>query len=179
LVGGVNPANLSKRSSRGTTSTNPIVVEEEAPVIGPSTWKRGFSATLPSPTSDEIVAAMINQKNIFPVLRDLLPFLRSFPSSGATNQPPRSGSEPLGPPPRAFERGQPYAAPPLKRRKLHRVPAGAADWNVPYPFPQEEGPPDYYSNWEKERGKRLLAQLVSLVKEAVQKAAIKSYAQKR
>jgi len=62
-----------------------------------------------------------------------------------------------------------------KKRKLNRVPAGAADWDIPYPFECGEGPKAYRDNWEKERGKQLIAQLVGLIKGAAKKAAIRKY----
>ncbi|KAF8808710.1 hypothetical protein BYT27DRAFT_7052448, partial [Phlegmacium glaucopus] len=60
-------------------------------------------------------------------------------------------------------------------RKLNRVPAGATDWDVPYPFQEGEGPDEYYKTWERERGKHLVAQLVKLIKGAARKAATKNY----
>ncbi|OBZ72226.1 hypothetical protein A0H81_07941 [Grifola frondosa] len=78
----------------------------------------------------------------------------------------------------SFGRGSPPGqsqAPPLKRRKLSSVPAGAADWDVPYPFQAGQGPENYYTNWERERGKQLLADLVQLVQNAAKKAATKAY----
>ncbi|EGN99252.1 hypothetical protein SERLA73DRAFT_137509, partial [Serpula lacrymans var. lacrymans S7.3] len=62
-------------------------------------------------------------------------------------------------------------------RKLSNVPAGAADWDVPYPFQSGEGPAAYRANWERERGRQLLTQLITLIKGAAQNAALKSYFQ--
>ncbi|GJE88628.1 hypothetical protein PsYK624_047110 [Phanerochaete sordida] len=62
--------------------------------------------------------------------------------------------------------------PQIKKRKLSHVPAGASEWDVPYPFPDGQGPPDYYQNWQKLRGQQLVEDLVGLVKSAAKKAAV-------
>ncbi|KAI0091298.1 hypothetical protein BDY19DRAFT_991864 [Irpex rosettiformis] len=67
----------------------------------------------------------------------------------------------------------PFQPPPLKKRKLTNVPAGAADWDVPYPFPAGQGPRDYHSTWAQHRQQQLLEDLVGLVKSASKKAAAK------
>lgn len=76
----------------------------------------------------------------------------------------------------AFQRpAAPYTsdnAPQAKRRKLAHVPAGAGDWDVPYPFPEGQGPPGYHENWQRQRGQQLVEDLVGLVKSAAKKAAL-------
>ncbi|KAI9512109.1 hypothetical protein F5148DRAFT_971297, partial [Russula earlei] len=62
-------------------------------------------------------------------------------------------------------------------RRLNSVPAGAADWDVPYPFQQGEGPSQYRLHWEKERLKQLLSQLAVLIKCAKRSAAARTYLQ--
>lgn len=62
--------------------------------------------------------------------------------------------------------------PQVKKRKLSHVPAGASEWDVPYPFPEGQGPPDYHRNWQKLRGQQLVEDLVGLVKSAARKAAV-------
>ncbi|KAH9994840.1 hypothetical protein BJV77DRAFT_932187, partial [Russula vinacea] len=62
-------------------------------------------------------------------------------------------------------------------RRLNSVPAGAADWDVPYPFQQGEGPTKYRLHWEKERLRQLLTQLTVLVKGAKRSAAARTYLQ--
>lgn len=68
--------------------------------------------------------------------------------------------------------------PPPKRRKLANVPAGAVDWDVPYPFQKGEGPESYHATWERERARQLIIQLLDLLKGAVQGAAARKYARK-
>ena len=65
-----------------------------------------------------------------------------------------------------------YAPPPPKKRRLNDVPAGASEWDVPYPFPEGQGPPDYHQNWQRQRGQQLVEDLVGLVKSAAKKAAV-------
>ena len=125
----------------------------------PRTRKPIDPSLLTAPSNQEIVKVLIGQKDIFPVLQSILKLL-----AGDTVPPPQ---------PSAFQRGQ------TKKRKLNRVPAGAADWDVPFPFAQGEGPEEYYKNWKKERAKELVSQLLSLIKAAATKAAIRSYYRKQ
>src|ERR1700689_1024361 len=64
-----------------------------------------------------------------------------------------------------------------KRRKVDGVPAGATDWDVPFPFTDEEGSHESKAEWEKEGGKQLIAQLVSLIKGAARKATMRTHQQ--
>ncbi|EIW84258.1 hypothetical protein CONPUDRAFT_80659 [Coniophora puteana RWD-64-598 SS2] len=58
-----------------------------------------------------------------------------------------------------------------------RVPAGAADWDIPYPFPEGEGPETYREDWEKKRAVKLVGELVKLIQGATERAATKKMAQ--
>ncbi|TBU48872.1 hypothetical protein BD309DRAFT_853057, partial [Dichomitus squalens] len=211
MVGGVNPANLSKtRYTRGTTAENPIVVEDEPtlaqqPSIGKRPIRPGPSdpSDLPRPTSEQILGTLLQQKNILPVVISLLrllvpgaPSLASAPPShpfytyshapATASRSPRSQLPSFGAQTSAQTRSRSpeqtnshhshgFTAPPPKRRKLNSVPAGAGDWDVPYPFQEGQGPENYRSTWERERGKQLLADLVQLVRGAAQKAATKAW----
>lgn len=183
LVGGIKPSNLSMlRHSRGATPSNPIVIEDEddTPTIGrTSGFRQPYQqaidpALLPAPSNQDIVSMLIRQKDIFPVLESILKLI----AAGSTPQPSLSQDQPQG-----FQRRSTSQQPreqtpvthPSKKRKLNRVPAGATDWDVPYPFEQGEGPNAYHSTWERERGKQLISQLVSLIKTAARKAATKKY----
>ncbi|KAJ8072483.1 hypothetical protein PM082_016042 [Marasmius tenuissimus] len=64
---------------------------------------------------------------------------------------------------------------PSKRRKLNHVPAGADDWDVPYPFQQGEGPQSYHDGWVQYRAKQLVSQLVALIRTASRKAALRKF----
>ncbi|KAF9223420.1 hypothetical protein BS17DRAFT_665266, partial [Gyrodon lividus] len=59
-------------------------------------------------------------------------------------------------------------------RKLKHVPAGAVDWDIPFPFAAGEGPKAYRDTWAQERAKRLVTQLLGLVKDATKRAAAKT-----
>ncbi|RPD60063.1 hypothetical protein L226DRAFT_486633, partial [Lentinus tigrinus ALCF2SS1-7] len=209
MVGGVNPANLPKpRDTRGTTAEDPIVVEEEPSLPQqPSIGKRPVwpgqtdPSQLPRPTSEQILGSLLRQKNVFPVVVSLLRLLAPGAPSLAS-VPPNYPYYPYPYPypyqvtpassaPASWTRSQSpeqaslggtsagVSAPPLKRRKLNSVPAGAADWDVPYPFEEGQGPENYRMNWERERSKQLLADLVQLVKGAAQKAATKTWYQQQ
>ncbi|KAF9479613.1 hypothetical protein BDN70DRAFT_878578 [Pholiota conissans] len=176
-VGGIKPANIIH--NRGATPLNPIVVdddEEDRPTLGrrAQTHERTQPyidpALLTAPTNQEIVSVLIGQKDIFPILEGVLKLVVG--NTPATR--PKTGSESTVTP----KRQDPPTAttgPILKKRKLNRVPAGATDWDVPYPFNRGEGPQEYQETWERERGKQLITQLISLIKSAARKAATKKY----
>jgi hypothetical protein len=175
LISGLDPSALSTRYHKGATSQNPIIIEDELdpPSLGKHSTFSLNSTSLPSPTSEEVVSSLVKQRNIFPVLESLLRLLSgtgvpctspvvtfSCPSDPASSSSGLSGQE-QGP----------------KRRRLNSVPAGAADWDVPYPFQQGEGPSQYRRHWEKERLKQLLSQLTVLIKGAKRSAAARTYLQ--
>ena len=173
LVGGLDPSALSTRYHRGATSQNPIIVEDELdpPLLGKKRINLNPSS-LPSPSSDEVVSSLVKQRNIFPVLESLLRLLSATSVPGTSPVPTsssHSGTSSPGP-------NQGWGPPP-KRRRLNSVPAGAADWDVPYPFQQGEGPSQYRLRWEKERLKQLLSQLAVVIKGAKRSAAARTYLQ--
>jgi hypothetical protein len=174
LISGLDPSTLSTKYHKGATSQNPIIIEDELdpPPLGKGDAYSFDSSLLPSPPSEEVVSSLVKQRNIFPVLESLL---RLLSGTGVSNIPP--AVTPFYSPASSFnalskERG---AAP--KRRRLNSVPAGAADWDVPYPFQQGEGPNNYHLCWEKERLKQLLSQLGVLINGAKRSAAARTYLQ--
>ncbi|KAI0833462.1 hypothetical protein BC628DRAFT_1276740, partial [Trametes gibbosa] len=191
MVSGVHPANLSKiRHTRGATAQNPIVVEDEPeihqqPCIGkrPIHSIPSYPSQLPPPTSEQILRTLLKQRNIFPVvvslLRLLAPSAPSLASPGYPHYPyTHPASQVYASPhivPGDSRPSSSSGAPPLKRRKLNEVPAGAADWDVPYPFQEGQGPENYRAVWEQQRGRQLLKDLVQLVQNAARKAATKSW----
>lgn len=122
---------------------------------------------LTSVNGEDAINSLIRQKNIFPVLSSIVKLLGNSPA--ATTQPlftndrasPRPCSEPTT-----------TAPPPLKRRKLTSVPAGAVEWDVPYPFPEGEGPKAYHATWERERARHLITQLVESIKTAFESSPL-------
>ncbi|KAH9002967.1 hypothetical protein EDB86DRAFT_2894228 [Lactarius hatsudake] len=173
LIGGLKPSTLSTRYHKGTTSQNPIIVEDELdpPLLGKHSTLSLNSTSLPSPASEEVVSSLVKQKNIFPVLESLLRLL------SGTGVPCTSPVATFSCPTDSASSSSGGSGPALKRRKLNSVPAGAADWDVPYPFQRGEGPSQYRRHWEKERLKQLLSQLVVLIKGARRSAATRTYLQ--
>lgn len=157
LVGNVKPTSLPQRTIRGSTPSNPIIIEESdvthPPDVDPS--------QLTSVNGEDPITSLIKHKNIFPVLSSLVKLLGN--SQAASTQPlstyDRASSRPCSEPATT-------APPPLKRRKLTSVPAGAVEWDVPYPFPEGEGPEAYHATWERERARHLITQLVESIKAA-------------
>ena len=177
LISGLTPSTLSTRHHKGATSQNPIIVEDalDPPLLGKHSTFSLNSTSLPPPTSEEVVSSLVKQRNIFPVLESLLRLLSGTgvpcaPSAAAFSCPsdPTSSSSSAS----SQERGQ---GP--KRRRLNSVPAGAADWDVPYPFQQGEGPSQYRRHWEKERLKQLISQLTVVIKGAKRSAATRTFLQ--
>ena len=177
VIGGMNPSSLSTRHHKGATSQNPIIIEDELdpPLLGKHSTLSLNSTSLPPPTSEEVVSSLVKQRNIFPVLESLL---RLLSGTGVPCASPASAFSCPSDPASSSSGGlaQELAQAP-KRRRLNSVPAGAADWDVPYPFQQGEGPSQYRRHWEKERLKQLLSQLTVLIKGAKRSAAARTYLQ--
>lgn len=163
LVGNVKPTSLPQQTIRGSTPSNPIIIEESdltrLPHVDPS--------QLTSVNGEDAITSLIRQKNIFPVLSSIVKLLGNSPA--VSTQPlsthdrasPRPCSEPAT-----------TAPPPLKRRKLTSVPAGAVEWDVPYPFPEGEGPEAYHATWERERARHLITQLMESIKTAFESSSL-------
>lgn len=157
LVGNVKPTSLPQQTLRGSTPSNPIIIEEfdqtRLPHVDPS--------QLTSVNEEDAIASLIRLNKIFPVLSSIVKLLGNSPA--ASTQPPsthdRASSRPCSEPATT-------APPPLKRRKLTSVPAGAVEWDVPYPFPEGEGPESYHATWERERARHLITQLLESIKAA-------------
>lgn len=157
LVGNVKPTSLPQQTIRGSTPSNPIIIEESDPAHQP----HADPSQLTSINGEDAITSLIRQKNIFPVLSSIMKLLGNSPA--ASTRPPsthdRASSRPCNEPAMT-------APPPLKRRKLTSVPAGAVEWDVPYPFPEGEGPEAYHATWERERARHLITQLVESIKAA-------------
>ncbi|KAG2157862.1 uncharacterized protein EDB93DRAFT_1040144, partial [Suillus bovinus] len=156
LVGNVKPTSLPQQTIRGSTPSNPIIIEESdlthLPHIDPSQL---------TSVNGEDISSLIRQKNIYPVLSSIVKLLSNSPAT--STQPPSAHDRPSS---RSCSERATTAAPPLKRRKLTSVPAGAVEWDVPYPFPEGEGPEAYHATWERERARHLIMQLVESIKAA-------------
>ncbi|TFY58599.1 hypothetical protein EVJ58_g6317 [Rhodofomes roseus] len=129
------------------------------------------SPPLPTARGPEILQTLARQGNVLPLVESLV---RLLAGTATTAAPLPKRLERTG-----WERHRPTEAPPLKRRKLNTVPAGASDWDVPYPFQDGQGPADYHTTWAKERARRLVRELVGLVRDAAKKAAVKGYLQEQ
>ena len=152
LVANINPASLStRRYNKGNGPNNPIVVEDGVTLSRP-----GYST---APTPAQLLTTLSTQKELFPVLEQLLNILRR-------------GLEPPADTPSTSNLPQP----PVKKRKLSQVPAGAVDWDVPFPFPPGEGPPNYKERWTNERCERLISDFITLLREGASKATARASA---
>ncbi|KAH9838494.1 uncharacterized protein C8Q71DRAFT_532945 [Rhodofomes roseus] len=173
LVGGVNPSQLAPQP--GTTAGNPIVLDEDDDdqprTIGRRPLADSTVPPLPTARGPEILQTLARQGNVLPLVESLV---RLLAGTATTAAPLPKRLERTG-----WERHRPTEAPPLKRRKLNTVPAGASDWDVPYPFQDGQGPADYHTTWAKERARRLVRELVGLVRDAAKKAAVKGYLQEQ
>ena len=203
LIGSVKPAQLythgpqptpvqqsrSHSPIRGSTPTNPIVLDDdqEQHPCGQHQMPQCLDQLDPEILRSNIMNSLTKEKNIFPVLESLIKLLGGEPHLPSTNplsQPfarpyghgifnarPSSSVAPLSPP-GSFTTTA--AIPPPKRRKLKHVPAGAVDWDVPFPFAAGEGPQAYRDTWARDRAKQLVTQLLELVQNAAKRAAIKT-----
>ncbi|KAK7033092.1 hypothetical protein R3P38DRAFT_2920657 [Favolaschia claudopus] len=187
VVAGVRPADLTVPApapalDQGMTPSNPILIHDSPKVYTkprrstPSEFDGIDMASLPVPSNQEIISMLIEQGDIFPLLESISKFISATPARAASETPSQSSFGDSG------SRAQTPASemgPAKKRRRLRHVPAGAALWDVPFPFNPGEGPSAYRNNWEKHRGKDLVAELVTLIKDAAKKAAMKSHLEKR
>ncbi|KAL1758606.1 hypothetical protein FB107DRAFT_206751 [Schizophyllum commune] len=160
----------------GDAPSRPIIVEDH-PHLDPR---------LPVPTTAEIVQTLMNTKEVLPLLlRTLLLVARSphLPTaatspSGSATPSDRPRRRRIGPSLKDAPPPPPPKDPSNKgKRKLTKVPAGAQDWDVPFPFQEGEGPEDYQQKWEKQRTRRLIGQLINLIKAAAKKTAVRKYKQ--
>ncbi|KAF5342382.1 hypothetical protein D9611_001853 [Ephemerocybe angulata] len=207
LVAGINPAYLDHRP-RGTTPSNPIVIEEAAAHKPPPPRPKKTTPTIPSisttpaarnvaivepvgecldkpglsmPSKQEILAYLVKEKDVFPIIQCLI----KITAPGATHPPTRKRSSSWGKEelakrgPRTEIVGTHATGFPMKKRKLNRVPAGAADWDIPFPFARGEGPEEYDETWRSEREKQLITQLINLIKNATKKAAMHNYLKRK
>ncbi|KIK96142.1 hypothetical protein PAXRUDRAFT_328121 [Paxillus rubicundulus Ve08.2h10] len=178
----------------GSTPSHPIVLDDDQENLGIE--QRPISQAQLSRRLDQVntgalranmLDSLANEKNVFPVLESLVKFLGGDPHV----PPPESFARPYGygifdtPFPPAASPVAPLSAsgdtltpsthpPPLKRRKLRHVPAGAADWDIPFPFAAGEGPEAYRDTWARERAKRLVTQLLGLVKDSTKRVTTKT-----
>ncbi|KAL1691052.1 hypothetical protein GGG16DRAFT_54515 [Schizophyllum commune] len=160
----------------GDAPSRPIVVEDH-PHLDPR---------LPVPTTAEIVQTLMNTKEVLPLLLRTLLLVARSPHLPTTATSPSGSATPsdrprrrrIGPSLKDAPPPPPPKDPSNKgKRKLTKVPAGAQDWDVPFPFQEGEGPEDYQQKWEKQRTRRLIGQLINLIKAAAKKTAVKKYKQ--
>jgi hypothetical protein len=165
LVGGLVPSKLSKRYSIREGSSNATIVEDDTPQkrkrkrrspppkLVPPGW--------PQPSNAEVIAVFAKQKQLRPLILALIDLKKGRPSQrSSTNTSKRE------------------ASPPLKKRKLNSVPAGAVDWDVPYPFQEGEGPSGYRRGWGQERERQLVKELISLLRQSARQASLQKMVDK-
>jgi len=178
LIAGLKPSRLPAVHC-GASPSNPIVLDDRETqipsrpsTIGRSNFRHLDSSHLPTPSTQEVVDMLIKLKDIFPVLQSILKLLVSGTATGAQGQGIPAATTGA----RGWSSQRRISVQPLvKRRKLNRVPAGAVDWDVPYPFLDGEGPEAYRQNWTKDRSRQLIAQLIGLVRVALEKATAKKH----
>nr|GAT60759.1 predicted protein [Mycena chlorophos] len=164
VVANVRPSQIVHNAPHGDTPSNPIIVQEPEDPIRLRKKRTRASDTeflrIAAPSTRDIVDALVRQGEIYEVLEQITKFV--------AERAAREAARTSGPAPatNAHERGK-------KRRKLRHVPAGADLWDVPFPFVEGEGPQQYRDHWEKERGRKLISQLVALIKGAAKRAALK------
>jgi hypothetical protein len=203
LVGCVKPAQLythgpqptpvqhsrSQLPIRGSTPTHPIVLDDdqEKHPCDQHQMPQRLDQFDPETLRSNVMNSLTKEKNIFPVLESLIKLLGGEPHVPSANPPPQSFARPYGHGIFNVQRSSSVsplsapdgstttaAVPPQKRRKLKHVPAGAVDWDVPFPFAAGEGPEAYRDTWARDRAKQLVTQLLELVQNAAKRATIKT-----
>lgn len=163
VVSGIKPANLPQTIVPGSTQSHPIIITEtdadttldlqsnaaDSPSPLPSLATLiPSNLPFPRPPTQAIIETLLHHKSVQPLLKEILQLV----SEGLPQKTPE------------------FHRPPAKKRKLSSVPAGAADWDVPFPFLPGEGPEGYRGTWARERVKKLVAQLMELVYSATRVA---------
>ena len=204
LVGSVKPAQLYTHGPHpipvqqphspicGLTPTHPIVLDDDrdTPPIGKHPHNQlqmpqHLDQLDPEILRSNIMNSLTKEKNILPVLESLIKLLGGEPHLPTANPPPQPFARPYGHGIFNTQSSSPAVllsspvstnptAPPPKRRKLKHVPAGAIDWDVPFPFAAGEGPEAYRDTWARDRAKQLVTQLLELIQTAAKRAAIKT-----
>ncbi|KAF8583720.1 hypothetical protein K439DRAFT_1634131 [Ramaria rubella] len=120
--------------------------------------------SLSEPTVNNVLHCIKHDPKLIPALQATYEYLRSVPNNSqsiprsfshvTTNQPePPSGRK--------------------KRKRAHagpQIPAGAGHWDVPFPFAPGQEPNGYPSQWQLERGRRVLGELLGLFERGFAKA---------
>lgn len=160
MVSGINPSRI-RHGRNGESAADAIILEERPDP--PRRPPREGPWTLPPNVTTEDVVRTLDQKSVLPVLKNMFQFFVSQNNMDKLREPT--------PGPFMRRAHVPEAEPPAKKRKLARVPAGAADWDVPYPFDEGDGPEGYHQSWERDRAKQLVNEVVDIFKEAANKAS--------
>ena len=104
----------------------------------------------PGTPTEQILANLVKDPNVLPLLQHIVEHIFRTQLSSAPPPPP-----PVAPTvDTSVER-------PTKRRRLHRVPAGAEYWLQPFPFREGEGPDHYRETWQM---RQMIVLLKALVK---------------
>ena len=128
VIAGLHPARLSTSKAKGASAQNPIVIDDSTSID--SGLPRVDRNQLPVPSGTEIASILMQQKEILPLLKSLLPYL----SGKGTREAGSLQDDHIA-----------------KKRRTEKE----------------------LERWEKGKEKKLLIQLVRIVKEAVQKATSK------
>ncbi|PVG04064.1 hypothetical protein CPB86DRAFT_693935 [Serendipita vermifera] len=108
----------------------------------------------PTSAQDLVLSQLAKDPNIVPLLQSIVEYIyrRKFASAQTSPLPKETDSS--------------CATPrPTKKRRLHRVPAGAEGWVIPFPFQEGEGPLHYKETWEMKRLVLLLGSLMQSLRD--------------
>jgi hypothetical protein len=114
-----------------------------------STMQRQHPPYRPTSAQDLILGQLAKDPNIVPLLQSIVEYI--YRTKFASAQVPLPSKE---------TDSSNATTRPTKKRRLNRVPAGAEDWVVPFPFQEGDGPLHYRETWEMKRLTLLLSGLM-------------------
>lgn len=112
---------------------------------------------LSEPAVHHVLQSIKHDPKLIPTLQATHEYLNSVPTYHLSQAPGPTGNTVSNPPSRP------------KRKRKHtgpRVPAGAEHWDVPFPFAPGHAPAGYPTQWQLERGRRVLGELLGLFERA-------------
>ncbi|KAF8520246.1 hypothetical protein BU17DRAFT_89256 [Hysterangium stoloniferum] len=107
-------------------------------------------SSLSEPTVNNVLHCIKHDPKLIPTLQATYEYLGSIPKGAQQQQYSASFDDATA----KRKRKRKYPGP--------KVPAGAEHWDVPFPFAPEQESNDYPSQWQLERGRRVLGELLGL-----------------
>ncbi|KAG8770392.1 hypothetical protein FRC16_006362, partial [Serendipita sp. 398] len=171
-------SNTSSEGSRSRRSKSKSAGPKKGSIGRPGVRKDKGKAKVQShhtlSTCDAVLQRLAQDPNVMPLLQAIVEYvyraklIPESPQTSSTTPTPSIGDPPQPSP--SMSSQVPAGSmtlptsvpqpPPFKRRKLNRIPAGAEDWAIPFPFQEGQKPKQYSETWDSRRMVLLLQSLL-------------------